>query len=180
MECLSSAILTHMSLKRQIQRVIRELMAEAKMSPEEFADDTKVSRATIYRIENSRPYAPGADVIEKILAARSISLREFFDRVEGRLGYSAGEHADNPMTTPAGAGVGLVRETATGYPVPAQVELYGTLIRAFLDAAIVARRSNARAQLEELAVAFATAADRLAPGERADEIKRQIMAARGE
>lgn len=69
---------------RQVRMALRKLRTDANLTPEEFADEASVNRATVYRIEDmDSRYGPKVETISALVASRGLSLTEFFARIEG-------------------------------------------------------------------------------------------------
>jgi DNA-binding phage protein len=154
----SLPILTDVLRKADVQQALREVIGGVSIP--EFAKDAGVGKDTIYRIMDvdKPPYVPAVVQIAKIVAAKGLTLTDFFARVEGHARIAVApqdaeirEHADSSIH-------------ASGDPFIAQ------LIRLCLRAAAASSRNNARALFEELAVGFGMAHT---PG-AVDQIKRAI------
>lgn len=75
-----------MVTSRQVREALRRLRTEARLEPEEFADEAGVNRATVYRIEDfSKNYAPKIETVSALAESRDLSLAEFFASIEGIL-----------------------------------------------------------------------------------------------
>lgn len=69
---------------RQVRLALRQLRGTA--TPEEFADQARVARATVYRIddlEGTKMYSPRIETIAALAQARGLTLSSFFARIEG-------------------------------------------------------------------------------------------------
>lgn len=68
----------------QVRLALRKLRTDAKMTPEEFADEAQVHRSTVYRIEKmEKDYVPRIDTISALVDSRGLTVTEFFARIEG-------------------------------------------------------------------------------------------------
>jgi len=120
-----------------MQRALRALIAGSGMSKEAFAKQAGVGRATIYRIMGSQPYAPSPDVLERLVGTASLSVLEFFTRLEEGSSFE-----------------GLQPTLPPQAPDEDEAQFADRLSKACLDAATRSRRAQTRALLEDLAVAF--------------------------
>lgn len=137
-----------MVTSRQVRRELQRIRGEA--SPEEFADQAEVNRATVYRIEDfdgTPKYSPRIETISKLAAARGLTVSAFFAQIEGL-----------PTASPQSTTVELLTQ---GVPddsraVPAaSLTLRQELSVACLAAAKDTRRKSVQALLTEFAWAFA-------------------------
>lgn len=95
-----------------VQRALRDVIGA--VDPAEFAKDSGVAKATIYRILKvgaPKPYAPRIDTIIAILKERGLSLSEFFARVEGLPAQPFRDRSSTPEVASHGADTALSSAT---------------------------------------------------------------------
>lgn len=78
----TSQILAAMVSSKEVRAALREL--RGKISPDDFADEAGVNRATVYRIEDlKRSYTPRIETIDALVRSRGLTLSAFFAQLEG-------------------------------------------------------------------------------------------------
>lgn len=81
---LAEQYLRHMVTSRQVREALRKLRTDARREPWEFADEARVDRATVYRIEKfDKPYSPKIETISALVESRGLTLAAFFAAIEG-------------------------------------------------------------------------------------------------
>lgn len=112
---LARQYLAAMIEARQVQLALRKLVGG---SPDAFADDAGVGRDTVYRVMNlGKTYVPRVTNIAKMVAARGLTLSEFFAQIEALPTTSDGDTMSpaNKVKLPhAGAGYSI---SASGNPL---------------------------------------------------------------
>lgn len=80
---LGGEYLPRMVTSQQVRAALRQLRTDAKMEPDEFADEARVNRATVYRIEQmDRDYSPRIETISALVESRGLTLTAFFATIE--------------------------------------------------------------------------------------------------
>lgn len=80
---LGGEYLPRMVTSQQVRAALRQLRTDAKMEPDEFADEAQVNRATVYRIEQmDRDYSPRIETISALVESRGLTLTAFFATIE--------------------------------------------------------------------------------------------------
>jgi transcriptional regulator with XRE-family HTH domain len=73
-----------MITSRQVRAALRKLRTDANLTPEEFADEASVHRATVYRIEKmEKTNYPRIETISALVESRGLTVTAFFARIEG-------------------------------------------------------------------------------------------------
>jgi transcriptional regulator with XRE-family HTH domain len=90
---------------QQVRAALRQLRTDAKLTPEEFADEAGVDRATVYRIEDlKKKYAPKIETVSALTESRGLTLTAFFSSIEGLPAPGADATTQAPSTRQADHG----------------------------------------------------------------------------
>lgn len=139
---------------------LRQLRTDAKLSPDELADEAGVSRSTVYRIESGEVADPDLPTLRGLANALELPLSELFRHVET---LTASRHIGDLQPSPdTGGPSGPATLPGLGPPaelLAEQSEFLERLAWACLRGANSAERFTAQSLLEELAVSFRRAAD---------------------
>lgn len=147
---------------RQVCLALRQLISEAKLSAEEFADEAGVARATVYRIEGAdkKKYSPRTETISALVESRGLTITAFFARIEGLPTPVAAGH--NAPAIPASTGA-----TAHDHSVPSASAISDKAVVLAVGDTIADAVDRGFARVEAFLIGQQAAAPRVAASKRA-------------